>query len=124
MAAFGQGLSPLLAQSGRLQQFSIWAHIPTRHTKATPQAPFGVFSSDGDIRNFCRSTELWRKRAAESGQAWVHLIRSQEPKRETLRIGGYFGWIRDAENKFSVKLAEGAGFEPAIRFPAYTLSRR
>ncbi len=23
-----------------------------------------------------------------------------------------------------VKLAEGAGFEPAIRFPAYTLSKR
>src|SRR5436190_21403351 len=32
-----------------------------------------------------------------------------------------YGWIRTAAD---VKVAEGAGFEPAIRLPVYTLSRR
>ena len=39
-------------------------------------------------------------------------------------LGGFVGGVGVAVGVCDGKMAEGAGFEPAIRFPVYTLSRR
>jgi hypothetical protein len=54
-------------------------------------------------------------RPEESTSAGVHDARSQELPRGSLVVGGNLAFIREAEIDFIVKLAEGAGFEPAIR---------
>jgi hypothetical protein len=72
-----------------------------------------------------RSPELWRKKAGES-EFWVSAgVLQCRGLRAKARVYWGFFHLAGRQRKFCAgQLAEGVGFEPTIRLPVYTLSRR
>jgi hypothetical protein len=62
-----------------------------------------------------------QRRFQEGTSGYMRTMFEPDPLRNRCELGR--GWI-DNGRRTSTGLAEGAGFEPAIRFPVYTLSRR
>jgi hypothetical protein len=69
--------------------------------------------------------EVWRKRAGEREfLVSAHASQSGGLRAKARVYWGFCALVRRQRILDEDALAEGAGFEPAIRFPAYTLSRR
>jgi hypothetical protein len=72
-----------------------------------------------------QSTELWRKRPAENNLSLAQLHLPCRAKRGKRRVPRAFAPASAApESDLGYVLAERVGFEPTIRFPVYTLSKR